>query len=92
MQSSRTHFQVLRLDLKAQVLGLEVCKSSKMSCPRLEDSIIFDWLKRRKQIKYNAFDGMSIGCFSFPYLKNNSIWQPNKPSHTKTYVKTLIGE
>ena len=37
--TSTTHFQVLVLE--AQVLGLEAYKSSKMSCPRLEDSIIF---------------------------------------------------
>ena len=34
--SLRTHFEVL---------GLEVYKSSKMSCPRLEDSTFFDLLK-----------------------------------------------
>ena len=33
------HFEVL--GLKAQVLGLEAYKFSKMSCPRLENTIIF---------------------------------------------------
>ena len=39
--SSRTHFEVLGLDLEAQVLGLDACECLKMFCPRLEDSIIF---------------------------------------------------
>ena len=32
---------VLGLGLEAQVLGLKPYKSSKMSCPRLEDGIVF---------------------------------------------------
>ena len=43
VESSRTHFNVL--DLEGQVLGFEANKSSKMSCPRLEDSTFFDCLK-----------------------------------------------
>ena len=38
MESSRTHFEVLGLSLEAY-------KSSKMSCPWLEDSTFFDMLK-----------------------------------------------
>ena len=42
-KASRTHFQVLGPGLEAQLLAfdLKAYKSSKMSCPRLEDSIIF---------------------------------------------------
>ena len=39
--SWRTQFGVLGLVLEGQVLGLEACKSSKRSCPWLEDSTIF---------------------------------------------------
>ena len=35
----RTHFEVFGLE--PQVLGLEACKSSKMS------ALFFDWLKRK---------------------------------------------
>ena len=45
VESSRTHFEVLGLE--AQVLGFEAYKSSKMSCPRLEDCIIF-WLVEKE--------------------------------------------
>ena len=56
--SSRTHFQVW-------ALCHEACKSSKMSCPRLEDSIIF-WLVKKKKTKDNISDSLSICCsFSF---------------------------
>ena len=53
-------FQVLGFSLEVQVLGLglEACKSPKISCPRLEDS-----MKRKKQIKDNISDSMPILCF-----------------------------
>ena len=43
VESLRTHLQVPGLGLEAQVLdlGLKACKSSKMFCPRLEDSVTF---------------------------------------------------
>ena len=43
MDFSRTHFEVLGLSLKSQVLGfcLEAGKFSKISCPWLEDSTMF---------------------------------------------------
>ena len=52
VESSKTNFEVLGLE--AQVLGLKAYKSSKMSCPRLEDRIIF-WLfkKENNQTKHN---------------------------------------
>ena len=45
MESSRTHFEVLNLGLKGQVLGLGLEASSprKLACPQLEDSTIF-WI------------------------------------------------
>ena len=49
--TSRTHFEVLGLglDLKAHILGLslEVYKSSKKSCPRLEAALFFEGLKKK---------------------------------------------
>ena len=46
--ASRTHFEVLGFGLEAQVLGLgrETFKSSKTSCPGLEDRTIF-WLFKK---------------------------------------------
>ena len=41
VESSRTHFNVLGLDLKGQVLGLEASSPRKLPCLRLEDSTIF---------------------------------------------------
>ena len=62
--SSRTHFEVLGLglDLEAQVLGLSLkpFKSSKMSCPRLEDSIVF-WLVERKITNHKHYLNSGIG-------------------------------
>ena len=45
--ASRTLFEVLGLGFETQILGvgLEAFKSSKMSCPRLKDSIIFCLVK-----------------------------------------------
>ena len=45
VESSRTHFEVLGLGLKSQVLGLglEASSPQKLACPRLEDSTIF-WI------------------------------------------------
>ena len=45
----RTHFEVLGFGLKAQALGLgrETFKSSKMSCPGLEDSTSIFWLFKK---------------------------------------------
>ena len=43
--ASRTHFEFLGLGLEGQVLDLDACKSSKMSCPRLKDSSFSDLLK-----------------------------------------------
>ena len=42
-ESLRTHFEVLGLDLKDEVLGLglEASRPRKLPCPRLEDSTIF---------------------------------------------------
>ena len=41
--SSRTHFEVLGVELEGQVLGLglEASSPQKLPCPRLEDSTIF---------------------------------------------------
>ena len=69
--ASRTHFEILSLGLKSQVLGLgiesqvlslglEPYKSSKMSCPRLENSIVF-WLVESKIIKLKNFLNSVIG-------------------------------
>ena len=43
VESSRTHFEVLGLDLglEGQVLGLKASSPRKLPCPRLEDSTIF---------------------------------------------------
>ena len=43
VEASRTHFEVLGLDLEGQVLGLglEASSPQKLACPRLEDSSIF---------------------------------------------------
>ena len=41
--SSRTHFEVLGLDLEGQALGLEAISSQKLPCPRVEDSTIL-WM------------------------------------------------
>ena len=43
VESSRTHFEVLRLDFEGQVLGLglKVASPQKLACPLLEDSTIF---------------------------------------------------
>ena len=38
VKSSRTHFEVFGL-------GLEASSPSKLACPLLEDSTIFEWLK-----------------------------------------------
>ena len=54
VESSVTHFEV-------PGLGLEAYKSSKMTCPRLEDSIIFK--KENHQTKNNITDSLSIRCF-----------------------------
>ena len=45
--ASRTHFKVLGLILEAQVLDfdLKAYKSSKMPCPRLEESITFRFVE-----------------------------------------------
>ena len=45
--SSRTHFEVLELGFKGQVLGLglEASSSRKLACPRLEDSTFVERLK-----------------------------------------------
>ena len=59
----RTHFEVLGLSLKAQVLGLglEPYKSSKMSCHRLEDSIVFRLVERKITRLKNFFNsGISV--------------------------------
>ena len=62
--ATRTHFEVLDLSLKAQVLGLglEAYKSSKMFCSRFEDSIIF-WLVTIKMENNQTKD--SIKLYSF---------------------------
>ena len=45
--ASRTHFEVFGLKTQVLGLGLEPYKLSKMFCSRPEDSITFDWLKRK---------------------------------------------
>ena len=45
VEFSRTHFEVLGLDLEGQVLGLEASGPRKLLCPRHEDSTIFLPLK-----------------------------------------------
>ena len=76
MESSTTHFQVLGIDLEAQVfgLGLENYKSSKMSCPRLEDSIIFYLVKKKKNKQKTTNLIVCEFVVSFPFLKNNTMW------------------
>ena len=52
----------------SEALGLEPCKSLKMSCPRLENTaLFFDWFKKEtKETKDNIYTGSSSPfVFSF---------------------------
>ena len=62
--SSRTYFKILGLEAQVLGLGLEAYKSSKMSCPRLNDSVII-WLveKESNQTKDNITISLSIRFF-----------------------------
>ena len=60
--SSRPQFQVLGFSLKA-------CKSSKMSCPRLEDSIIFWLVKKENYLTKN--NTLFYSAYLFPFF----IWK-----------------
>ena len=66
VESSRTHFEVLRLE--GQVLGLEASNPRKLPCPRFEDSTIF-WVVKslwsaRKILWKTAFSGDRLKIFS----------------------------
>ena len=73
--SSRTHFKVL--GHKAQVFGfgLEAYKSSKMSRPSIEDSII-SWLdkKENNQTNNNLNFKLVDSFHFFIILKNYLMW------------------
>ena len=90
--SSRAYFEVLGFGLEAQVLGfgLELYKSSKMPCPRLEDSIV-SWLVEKKITKHKNFlnSGISVARifdWKAPIRKSHAIWRHQKFSNGEVFL------
>ena len=71
------------------VLGLKAYKSSKMSCPRFEDSIVFYWLKKKIIIQKTTQASRACQLVSFPYLKNCQVMVNNILNGV--FAKALIG-
>ena len=70
--ASRMHFEGLDVGFEAQVLGfgLEAYKPSKTPCPRLQDSIIFCFIKNKNnRTKDNITACLSIHCFPSSFEK-----------------------
>ena len=89
--------QSLALRTHYEVLGLEPIKSSKMSCPRLEDSIafLFGWKLKRKITKHKYFLNSVTGVVRIFYWeggirKSLAIWRHHKFSKERTFLGSNI--